>query len=380
MSNENVNEVMGTDSAGKSDVIKKFSNKKWGIIGGIAVVLFALIVGIGLYNTPANRLTRQLDLGNRYLEEQNYEQAIVEFDKAIAIDPMSVDAYLGKADAYIGMDDLQSALDTLQTGYDLTGDERLKMKLNEINAQLYQNSQVGEATLIEEEADLQEGQDYIELPFSFLDIKIKGYDLREPHLNEIAEAFGCPINDFLLDTSYGYMYAYSNETDGVCGFHYGGNGGENNGGSINYSYNLVDDAYPNHLGLGINGYEGKAFLDGIKSSYEIPVEIGDTYEECCRKLGEDIIKNASNSTYNNDYDIESWELENVLLRDNSTNEPAEIQSIYYMEWDDAHFYPEGEVAGNNVALSFYDSTDKWMISIWCPAGIVEDVSVSHEWR
>ena len=133
----------------------KHNGKKLGIIGAVLLILIALIVGIGIYNTPSNRLSWQLDLGNRYLKEQNYEQAIVEFDKAIAIDPVSVDAYLGKAEAYIGMGDQQSALDTLQAGYDLTGDARLKGKLDEIEAQITQIKQAEEkARQAEEEARL----------------------------------------------------------------------------------------------------------------------------------------------------------------------------------------------------------------------------------
>ena len=95
-----------------------------GIIA-VAVVLAAILIGIGIYNTPTNRMNRHMDLGARYLEEQNYEQAVVEFDKVIAIDPMSVEAYLGKAEAYEGMGDTDKALETLQTGYEKTGDNRL---------------------------------------------------------------------------------------------------------------------------------------------------------------------------------------------------------------------------------------------------------------
>lgn len=53
---------------------------------------------------PASRLQRQLVLGRRYLEVQSYAQAILEVDKAIAIDPMNVEAYLCKTEAYIGLD------------------------------------------------------------------------------------------------------------------------------------------------------------------------------------------------------------------------------------------------------------------------------------
>lgn len=141
-------------SEGQTSTSVKFNRKKLGIIGAVLLILVTLIVGISIYNSPTNRLSRLLDLGNRYLEEQNYEQAIVEFDKAIAIDPMSAEAYMGKADAYIGLGDLQAVLDTLLTGYDLTGDERLKEKLDEIEVQLMQIRQAEEeARLAAEEEE-----------------------------------------------------------------------------------------------------------------------------------------------------------------------------------------------------------------------------------
>lgn len=95
----------------KNTYIKKLTRKKLGIAGGSVVILLAIIVGFSIYNTPDNRLSRQLDLGNRYLDEQNYEQAIIEFNKAIAIDPMRVEAYLGKAQAYEGIGDYENAIE-----------------------------------------------------------------------------------------------------------------------------------------------------------------------------------------------------------------------------------------------------------------------------
>ena len=127
---------VGQNAEEKSGISRKSNGKKWGIISGVALILIALIIGINIYNFPANRLSRQLDLGNRYLEEQNYEQAVVEFDKAIEIDPMSVEAYLGLADAYIGKDDYESALIVLQKGYDLTGNEEIGNKLDGIKEEI----------------------------------------------------------------------------------------------------------------------------------------------------------------------------------------------------------------------------------------------------
>lgn len=123
----------GQKTTEKSGTSKKFSGKKWGIIGGIAVILIALIIGIGIYNSPSNQLSRQLDLGNRYLEEQNYEQAVLAFDKAIEIDPMNVEAYLGKAQAYAGMGDVSMAIQALEEGYERTGDERLLEEMQRLD-------------------------------------------------------------------------------------------------------------------------------------------------------------------------------------------------------------------------------------------------------
>ncbi len=82
----------------------KPNRKKWGIIGAAAVVIIAIAVGVGIYNLPANRLSRQLSLGNKYLEEQNYEEAVVAFEQAIAIDDRCMQAYVGGIEAYLQTD------------------------------------------------------------------------------------------------------------------------------------------------------------------------------------------------------------------------------------------------------------------------------------
>jgi len=81
---------------------KKKNNK--GIMLGIiiaAIIALAVGIGIGIYNTPENRLSRQLDLGQKYLEEQNYEQAVVAFNEAIEIDNKCLEAYVGGIKAYL---------------------------------------------------------------------------------------------------------------------------------------------------------------------------------------------------------------------------------------------------------------------------------------
>lgn len=91
--------------------------KKWVpyILAAVAI-LIAIAVGIGIYNAPENRLRRQLDLGNRYLQEQKYAEAVLAFEKAITIDERCIAAYVGGLEAYLGKGDAEGA----KTFYDKT--------------------------------------------------------------------------------------------------------------------------------------------------------------------------------------------------------------------------------------------------------------------
>lgn len=104
------------------------------VLFAAGVILAAVIAGIGIYNTPAKRLERMLDLGNKYLEAYDYEQAVIQFNKAIEIDPMSVEAYLGLVEVYIRTGDFDMALEYAKKGYELTGDERLREKIEMIES------------------------------------------------------------------------------------------------------------------------------------------------------------------------------------------------------------------------------------------------------
>ena len=107
------------------------TKKIWPII--LIVIIIATAVGVIIFNsTDTARFRKQLNLGQRYLSEMNYEEAVVAFNQAIEIDPRSVDAYLGLADAYIGLGDEEAALAALKAGYEVTGDERLKERIDEM--------------------------------------------------------------------------------------------------------------------------------------------------------------------------------------------------------------------------------------------------------
>ena len=149
-----------------------------GIAGFLTVAVLFLIIlllltGCGKSTDTVVDWKEQYDLGIRYLEEENYEQAIVAFTAAIEIDPnqpevyvargrayvlrgeteenlslaqadyeMAInldetfaEAYLGLADIYIRKGEYERALEILQEGLEKTGgDENIKNKIAEIES------------------------------------------------------------------------------------------------------------------------------------------------------------------------------------------------------------------------------------------------------
>ena len=88
----------------------------------LAVLLLLSLAACGGKNT----WQEQYDLGMRYLNEGNYQEAVIAFEAAIKIDPMRPEAYLGAAEAYVGLGDTDSARKILEKGYAATNDDTLK--------------------------------------------------------------------------------------------------------------------------------------------------------------------------------------------------------------------------------------------------------------
>ena len=109
---KNMEEIMQRAAADAPEIPANQKKKKWLLYVIVATaVLIALAVGIGIYNTPENRLKRQLDLGYKYLEEEQYEAAALAFEQAITIDERCMEAYAGGLEAYLGAGDTNGARD-----------------------------------------------------------------------------------------------------------------------------------------------------------------------------------------------------------------------------------------------------------------------------
>ena len=60
----------------------------------------------------------QYDLGMRYLDEGDYEQAVIAFTAAIEIDPKRPETYLGRAQAYVGLGGSEENLEAARADYE----------------------------------------------------------------------------------------------------------------------------------------------------------------------------------------------------------------------------------------------------------------------
>jgi len=111
----------------------------------ITALIAFFIAGIAVYgyvvwnNSPAQRMKRFISLGEKYLSETKYEEAILEFQKAIDIDPDNeasikgiIDAYINLSKDYSGSGDYEKAIQILRDAYNNTGYIEIEKQLKKI--------------------------------------------------------------------------------------------------------------------------------------------------------------------------------------------------------------------------------------------------------
>ena len=131
------------------------------------IVILALILCIPLFASSSGsiRTRRKLNLGNQYLDELKYEEALALFQEVINIDPKNVDAYLGVVETYIRQNDFETGLNYARMGYENTGDERLQKQIEMIENRPMQEAKAEQQNKLSlEAADKEnESEDYGEL-------------------------------------------------------------------------------------------------------------------------------------------------------------------------------------------------------------------------
>lgn len=148
--------VEESDPGLETDANKKKSGKKKIIIGFsiIALIIVSLAVSILMVKIlPERRLKSLLSLGEKYLSEMNYEDAIAAFEEALQIDPKTEDAYIGIANVYIGLKDYKKALDAIERGISVLGETDKLLELRTQIEELMRQQEQEEAEKLTAQGD-----------------------------------------------------------------------------------------------------------------------------------------------------------------------------------------------------------------------------------
>ncbi len=197
----------------------------------IIVVAIAVIASLIVYNSPSQKVKRQLSLGQKYLEELDYDNAIQAYRTAIAIDPMSEDAYIGIANAYIAQGDDEGALAILKEGIEAMGESEHLMSLKEeVEGRLHMGDnpqETGKITANKNKEDTQKNETsdlYDVWTHDLFDIW--RYDLFGKDINDwTAKEFGAYLesNGYTRLRPYPpYIAGYTNDDLGEYAYFFGG--------------------------------------------------------------------------------------------------------------------------------------------------------------
>ena len=89
---------------------------------GLLVVL-SMILLLTACTSKAQKAMEKVDLGQKYLTEQNYTEAVASFTEAIGLDPENILAYMGRAQAYTGLKQYDDAKADYTTAIEKTEEQ-----------------------------------------------------------------------------------------------------------------------------------------------------------------------------------------------------------------------------------------------------------------
>lgn len=99
------------------------------IVAAVMLLLVAAAAGLALYTGSANSYSAQLSRGQKYLDDNDFENAVLCYQRAVNADPEQAEGYLGLAQAYMGLNKFALAQNVLNTGLERTGSARMEWML-----------------------------------------------------------------------------------------------------------------------------------------------------------------------------------------------------------------------------------------------------------
>ena len=139
-------------------------DKKRIIVIAIAVIVVIMIIAgaTAALLAEGNGYESKVTLGNRYLNEGNYDGAILAFQEAIALDESQESAYIGLYNTYVKMGNFSAARLTLESAVAKTNSLLLKDALNQMSTE-----QISAPVVEDEQVDAQQTVPEETKPFNY---------------------------------------------------------------------------------------------------------------------------------------------------------------------------------------------------------------------
>ncbi len=147
------------------------------IVGFVLIFAFAITVTISIVVLGADtrKLNNELNLGEKYISELDYDNAILAYENALSINPQSEDAYLGIVKAYEAKADecmeddpelavqlLNEALSKVQNGYEESGLDNIKSIIESLKKKIEETEALIEARRFDENLVDEESNETLE--------------------------------------------------------------------------------------------------------------------------------------------------------------------------------------------------------------------------
>lgn len=161
-------EAVDMDQEKEQGLVSNIRRKRSFVIlaAGVVTVIVVLAVVFSRMNSPERRIARHLSLGNQYITEGKYEEAIAEFTAAISIDPGNpelVPAYVARGRAYAATGQPQGAVNDIMTAEKIGGSKADYQSGNTVDQQIAAAiDQIIVNSVIDNKGNLQESADYLE--------------------------------------------------------------------------------------------------------------------------------------------------------------------------------------------------------------------------
>lgn len=88
--------------------------KLWSQLIAVIALVAVLLTACG---SKAATAADKIELGQKYLTELNYTEAVAAFTEVIGLDPDNIEAYMGRAEAYKGLKQYDDAKADLYHGH-----------------------------------------------------------------------------------------------------------------------------------------------------------------------------------------------------------------------------------------------------------------------